>query len=88
MEPRIRDDEPAQLNEPHSLAGHADPIIQHAAYGLRVWEQLKQIEPHESAFHGVAELKEEDLRAVVAYHLLAWHQAVDKTHGNQPRASA
>ena len=57
-----------------SLNGHTDPIIQHAAYGLRVWAQLKQIEPHERAFHAVAELKEEDLRAVVTHHLFAWHQ--------------
>ncbi len=68
-------------SDSHSLNGHTDPIIQHAAYGLRVWEQLKQIEPHDRAFHAVAELKEEELRAVVTHHLFAWHQEVDKLGG-------
>ena len=75
----MSDDHPAPPHNPHSLDGHTDPIIQQAAYGLRVWEQLKQSEPHESAFHAVAELTAEDLRAIVAYHLLAWQQKVDKT---------
>ena len=57
-----------------SLAGHADPIIQQAALGLRLWGRLKQIEPPEQAFHAVADLDTEDLRAVVTHHLFAWHQ--------------
>ena len=77
----MSDDPLAPPSDSHSLNGHTDPIIQHAAYGLRVWEQLKQIEPHDRAFHAVAELKEEDLRAVVTHHLFAWHQEVDKLGG-------
>jgi hypothetical protein len=70
----MSDDPPAPPSYSDSLNGHTDPIIQHAAYGLRVWAQLKQIEPHERAFHAVAALQEEDLRAVVTHHLFAWHQ--------------
>ena len=77
----MSDHQPAPPDNPHSLDGHSDPIIQHAAYGLRVWEQLKQIEPHDRAFHAVAELKEEDLRAVVTHHLFRWHQEMDNPEG-------
>ena len=59
-----------------SLAGRDDPIIQQAALGLHLWGQLKQIEPPEKAFHAVADLDTEDLRAVVTHHLFAWHQEV------------
>jgi hypothetical protein len=38
---------------------------------------LKQIEPPEKAFHAVADLDTEDLRAVVTHHLFAWHQQAD-----------
>ena len=74
----MSDDHSAPSSYLNSLNGHTDPIIQHAAYGLRVWSQLKQIEPHEQAFHAVAELTETDLRAVVTHHLFAWHQGVEK----------
>jgi hypothetical protein len=67
----------ARPNESDSIAGHEDPIIKRAAFGLRVWGQLKQIEPRESAFHAVAELEASDLRAVVFYHLLASQQAAN-----------
>jgi hypothetical protein len=70
-----RGNAPARPNESDLIAGHEDPIIKHAAFGLRVWGQLKQIEPRESAFHAVTELEANDLRAVVFYHLLASQQA-------------
>ena len=72
----MSEDHPTPPSYADSLNGHTDPVIQHATYGLRVWAQLKQIEPHERAFQAVAELKEEDLRAVVTHHLFAWHQEV------------
>jgi hypothetical protein len=68
-------DEPTSLDGAgDSLAGHDDPVIQQAALGLRLWGRLKQIESPEQAFHAVAELDTEDLRAVVTHHLFAWHQ--------------
>jgi hypothetical protein len=70
---------PLRPSDPEPIAGHDDPVIEHAAFGLRVWGQLKQIEPRETAFHAVAELEANELRAVVFYHLFAWHQAPGET---------
>jgi hypothetical protein len=70
-----RSDDPTNPDgDPDSLAGHDDPVIQQAALGLRLWGQLKQIEPREQAFHAVADLDTEALRAVVTHHLFVWHQ--------------
>ena len=72
----LSDDPTNPDGDPGSLAGHDDPIIQQAALGLHLWGQLKQIEPPEKAFHAVADLDTQDLRAVVTHHLFAWHQQV------------
>ncbi len=72
----LSDDPTSHDGDRDSLAGHDDPIIQQAAVGLRLWGRLKQIEPPEQAFHAVADLDTEDLRAVVIHHLFAWHQQV------------
>ena len=70
----LSDDPTSPDGDRDSLAGHDDPIIQQAALGLHLWGQLKQIEPPEKAFHAVADLDTEALRAVVTHHLFAWHQ--------------
>jgi hypothetical protein len=74
-------DEPTSpAGDRDSLTGHDDPIIRQAALGLRIWGQLKQIEPRDQAFHAVADLDTEALRAVITHFLFA-HQEADPTEG-------
>jgi hypothetical protein len=68
-------DPPDPDGDRDSLAGHDDPVIQRAALGLRLWGRLKQIEPPEEAFHAVADLDTEDLRAVITHLLFARQEA-------------
>jgi hypothetical protein len=79
----LSDDPTSPDGDRDSLAGHHDPIIQQAALGLRLWGQLKQIEPPDKAFHAVADLDTEALRAVVTHHLFAWHQQAGTAEGRR-----
>jgi hypothetical protein len=78
----LGDDPTSPDGDRDSLTNHDDPIIQQAALGLRLWGQLKQIEPREQAFHAVADLDTEALRAVIT-HFLFTHQEAGTAEGTR-----
>jgi hypothetical protein len=52
-----------------------DPTTRRLQDGLKLFEALKGIEDEGRALFAIAEMEDEDLRAIVTYKLYQWHQA-------------
>jgi hypothetical protein len=67
----------------------ADPVVDmtadRARRGVRLWEQLKHLPSKGEALWAIAELDDEELRAIVTHQLFAWHQPTK--HGDDSHSS-